>query len=494
MSRAKVLAFIARELRREGGILTPSSLSAYAEIEAVGERLDLPASGLAAAVLAVLLPQTENSIVQAEFSSQAACTFERLQPRGPHSTAGRALSAHQETEVGELLHDAAIATMLGEAMYLQDSPGSSLPLLDEMLRSEEEPARKALIREVRGRLQEGQVEHEPRVSETGGRLLSISFDICGSTSAKSRMRACARNVTELTEWYQQFYEGFLRSEFGFYESLFRPREGQSPLDWRRAFVVKGIGDELWLLYEISDEDLRRLPSLAVPLLQSALDLANSTITWFPARDDDGEESADDAWESKILPFKVYIDLIENAVEISMPRRDFLLERIPAILGSPLSRSQRDFAQIGNRLNAATLIGDQRRWVASVRTDYLGWEVDRFFRASKSAIPCVVTVGDALFEEISNTPGDGFDRVGGTELRRTVIECALPGGHTRYDHSFLHLRHELCPSLLKGLDAPYCVYHVLRKRDLNELRSNGVDEEMMKPTWELFTAAMEQAVR
>ena len=25
-----------------------------------------------------------------------------------------------------------------------------------------------------------------------------------------------------------------------------------PLDWRRLFVVKGIGDELWMTYEVGD--------------------------------------------------------------------------------------------------------------------------------------------------------------------------------------------------------------------------------------------------
>jgi len=30
------------------------------------------------------------------------------------------------------------------------------------------------------------------------------------------------------------------------------------LDWQRLFVVKGIGDEIWLLYEVRPDDIAHI--------------------------------------------------------------------------------------------------------------------------------------------------------------------------------------------------------------------------------------------
>ncbi len=48
--------------------------------------------------------------------------------------------------------------------------------------------------------------------------------------------------------------------------------------------------------------------------------------------------------------------------------------------------------------------------------------------------------------------------------------------------------------LKGVGGGYAVYRVLRASDLLGLRRTGADEAIMKETFEVFTQAMEEAVR
>ena len=100
-------------------------------------------------------------------------------------------------------------------------------------------------------------------SRSQATVISISMDICGSTEAKAKMRTCAGdNMGQLTEWYEHFHRQFLSSEWEFYSQLFRNGCGGSDWDWKHAFVVKGIGDEIWLLYEVSEADQWKLKSLA----------------------------------------------------------------------------------------------------------------------------------------------------------------------------------------------------------------------------------------
>jgi hypothetical protein len=93
----------------------------------------------------------------------------------------------------------------------------------------------------------------PTGARQAATLISMSIDVAGSTEAKSRILAIAAEEGRRHQLYESFYRQFLAAEDRFYEAILRPNPALHGimLDWRRLFVVKGIGDEIWLLYEVT---------------------------------------------------------------------------------------------------------------------------------------------------------------------------------------------------------------------------------------------------
>ena len=494
MSGVRVLDFVAREIK--GRILTASSLAAFIAAEKAADRLGMTATSREAAELAVLLPKTPLERVRSEFGAQTAEIVKAIRPKGPYSRiAVEAMVLHGRSEGDEVRKDAAIAAIAAEAAVASSEDLEQMAeWLESMANRESDTERGAFLKELGTQLPgSGSADLEGE-SRSRTKVISISMDVCGSTEAKARMKACARDDEELAKWYEEFHREFLWREWRFYSLLFRDGYSGVDWDWKHAFVVKGIGDEIWLLYEVGEDDLWKLGSLVARLLYAALEVAGRPIRWTSAPDD-AELPIDGTWETRHLPLKFYIDILDNAFEVSGPRRDFVTERLSEILGPEESWNSEDFIGLGNRLHAGNLLGDGRRLVTAIRTDYIGWEVDRFFRATKFALPRVVVVGKALFEETFGLPQHPDEDVGGTGLMKTVLRCPIQqGGSERYAHCFRYVKKYVVSKDLKGVGEGYTVYRVLRDNDVLGLRHTCADKEIMEETFEVFTPEMEQAER
>ena len=492
MSPVNVLDFVAREL--EGQIVTVSSLSAFVAAEKAANRLDMTATSREAAQLAVLLPSAPLERIRREFGPATADIVNAFRPKGPFSRiALEAIAVHREND--EVRRDAAIAVCAAESAVTSPEDSERMgECLDFMANRETEPERIRFLRDLRAQLP-GPAPADPEgESRDRATVISISMDVCGSTEVKTRMRACARDDEELAEWYKAFHQQFLLSEWRFYTQLFQ--DGHCGLDWawKRAFVVKGIGDEIWLLYEVDKDDLWKLSSLAARLFHAALTVADRSIYWTSASDD--KEPGDRPFETKKLPLKFYIDILDDAFEVSGPRCDFVTKRLPEIIGADEISNNGDFIELGNRLHAGSLMGDGRRLITAVRSDYIGWEVDRFFRATKFALPSVVTVGQALFERVVDRSEESEEGLDGTGLQKAVIECPLDreGLSTRFDHSLRYVKKDIAPECLKGVGEGYTVYRVIRGSDLLGLHHLRADKTIMQDTFNVFTPKMAEAER
>ena len=498
MSDLEVLDFVAEELR--GRILTVSSLSAFVAAERAANSLDMAVVSRQAAELAVLLPKAPLDRVREAFGAPVAEIVEALRISSGYSKiAIEAMSLYGRSSNDRICRDASIAAIAAEIAIASAEDRQVLAgALDLMSNEERDAERRAFVEELREQMSGADVAEDGAAGRSGRpRVISISMDVCGSTDIKARMRQRARNEEELSRWYEDFYQQFLWAEWHFYESLFREEPGKITWDWKRTFVVKGIGDEIWLLYEVREEDDWKLPALVAHLLHAALDTLRRLIHWTSATDEDeeGEERGDEPGEMKELPLKFYVDIIDDAFEITDQRRDFMTERLPRILGEEDAWAREDFLELGNRLHAGIFLGDGRRLVTAIRTDYIGWEVDRFFRMTKYALPCVVAVGQNLFKEAVERSPDDADRIGRTELCKAVFACPTPEGTgKRYDHGFHFVKKEIDAKCLKGVGEGYAVYHVLGEYDLLRLHHTGADEEVMEDTYEVFTKEMEDAVR
>lgn len=360
MSDVKVLDFVARELK--GRIMTVTSLSAFVAAAKVADRLGMSDISREAAQLAVLLPSAPLELIRREFSSQTADIVEELRPKGPYSKiALEAVAVHGRSGDDDVRKDAAIAACAAEvAATSPNDVDRTAECLDFMAGWETEPERRGCLEELRAQLPESGLTDPKAESRGRTTVISISMDVCGSAEVKARMKACARNDEELSDWYKSFHRQFLSSEWHFYSQLFQDGYIGLDWDWRQAFVVKGIGDEIWLLYEVDEDDLWKLPSLAARLFHAALTAARRRISWTSASDD--EEPGDGPLVTRNLPLKFHMDILDDAFEVSGPRREFMTERLPELLRAEDGSNNGDFIELGNRLHAGSLMGDGRRLV------------------------------------------------------------------------------------------------------------------------------------
>ena len=495
MSRITVLEFLAREL--EGRILTVASLSAFLAVERAADALNIGATSRHAAQLAVLFPKAPLERISDEFGREIADIVEVLRPKSALShIAVRLTASPPDFENNRALRDAQIAAAAAEtALASPDNREYMALCLNYMAEQESDAERSGFLKSLRGQLPaEPSPDTKPKGSGSA-KVLSVSIDVCGSTEAKTAMRACAReNQERLERWYEAFHRNFVQLEWTFYRALLDAPASDGGWDWKNTFVVKGIGDEIWLLYEVPENDLWKLGSLSARLLHAALNVARRPIRWTSASVL-GDDAKYEAGETRNLPLKFYVDMLDNAFELSGPRRDLLSSRLPQILGSENSWTSTDLIDLGNRLHAGVIMGDERHHVNTIRTDYIGWEVDRFFRATKFALPGVVTVGQTLFEQVADLSTHSDNRVGRTALRETAIACrSLPGGSTRWDSRFRYVEKDISPKDLKGLGEGYTVYRVLRYFDLWGLRHTDADEPIMSDTLQVFTQDMVNAER
>jgi hypothetical protein len=272
------------------------------------------------------------------------------------------------------------------------------------------------------------------------------------------------------------------------------------IDWKRLFVVKGIGDEIWLLYTIEPNEIGHLPAAAVRIMGAAQLLVQQSIGWSATAHDlgpnfDPEAEEQEACDSMNLSYKVYIDLIADALEISALRADALAPKIPQYLlesedSEFTTRFGADEALLASRLNIGFFETTGRRRRQITRADYIGHDVDRFFRTTKAAIPGVVTIGEMLFDklqiqsEVLVQPG----------LKQALITYERQPGLLAYWHDLLYVESILQPKDLKGIERSYRSYHFATRPQLNGIWRRGETDQLLAPNIDKFPRSYRRRLR
>ena len=345
---------------------------------------------------------------------------------------------------------------------------------------------------------------EPEIaveSRKGATLISMSIDIAGSTEAKSRILAIAAEEGWRHQLYESFYRQFLAAEDRFYEAILRPQPALHGimLDWRRLFVVKGIGDEIWLLYEVTPDSEAHITAAAVRLVQGSLVLLDTTIHWAATEREHGPEfdpdaEMDERHDTMNLAYKVHIDVISDAHEISRMRADYFRHRVPAYLGKEAHGD--DSASLASCLNAGFVEVREQKLHQVYRTDYIGHEVDRFFRTAKAAVPCAITMGEALFDRLR----PDVQLIAYPGLFRASIQYdrnpLQPGHGFRGWHDLLFVRSELPAAELKGIGYSYRIYTLATRPQLNGIWFRGHDQRdlLLAPTLERFPVELREKLQ
>ena len=339
------------------------------------------------------------------------------------------------------------------------------------------------------------------VAQKGATLISMSIDVAGSTEAKSRILAIAADESWRHQLYQNFYRQFLAAEDRFYEAILRPNPALHGimLDWQRLFVVKGIGDEIWLLYEVAPDSEAHMTAVAVRLLQAGLILLDTAIHWSATEHEHGpgfdpNAELDERQDSMHLAYKVHMDIISDAHEISRMRADYFRPRVLSYLGSETYGD--DNAKLASRLNADFFEVRGEKLHQVYRTDYIGHEVDRFFRATKAAVPCAITMGESLFNRLHVQA----QLIAYPGLFRASIQYdrnpLQPGQGSRGWHDLLFVRSELPAAELKGIGYSYRIYTLATRPQLNGIWFRGHDQgdSLLAPTLDRFSVALRDKLK
>ena len=421
----------------------------------------------------------------ADLSSRSAKWTRAAQQGGPSANAAVALLA---TEVATTIDGADAEVLKGYLKILGAKEAAATAIRDEA----------ALL----ARRLEQSAPSSPSASAVPGEtaVISMSIDMAGSTEAKTRMLAVAADRARCNELYSELYQNFLHHEHRLYSKLFDPNAGHGcVLDWKRLFVVKGIGDEIWILYEINPVTEDHLVSAAARLIYASLGLVGESIEWHGTERSSGpdttpEEESRQRFDEMKLAYKVQMDLLVDALEISGIRARYVSGNVGQYLRRERAPFDADAAELANRLNAGQFDTMGRRVRRVFRTDYIGHEVDRFFRTAKAALPGIVTVGESLFRRLKATS----KLVANPGLFHATVEYDpdpdRPGGMRRWWSDLLYAYREIPAADLKGIGYPYRVYHFADRPRLNGLWHRAATEKLIEPVLSVFPAELKDQLK
>ena len=234
--------------------------------------------------------------------------------------------------------------------------------------------------------------------------LTISIDLCGSTKVKQALvESSSGNAARRQDLYDEYLKILYATEREFYTRLL----ARDRVDFEKLFLVKAIGDEFWYMYEVP-EDSAAIVDTSCDILIALLELCGQERHLnFGALDSLGDLGRDTQAETLPakwfdIPVKVCIDLLIEPIEMTNARYEFLKDIAFLAEGgrSAVYKVDEEFLAYCNRLNLAAPSPFQKGRSLTTRQDFIGLEVDRFFRLAAFCLPKMVGIGDTLFSCLS----------------------------------------------------------------------------------------------
>jgi hypothetical protein len=235
------------------------------------------------------------------------------------------------------------------------------------------------------------------MAEEKASFLSISLDLVGSTALKRAMFEAGHDDFRTIN---RLYERYVALMFEIEEALYRFTSASGAIDIRRLFLAKIIGDEYWFLYEVDPEDAAEINTVAHAFIFGLLHaLAQTRSFHVEGAAADGAPSQDRRFD---VSLKGLLDLVTNALHLPDRRFAFFEDKIMDILGSEARLSEvdpGDYAALCYSLNFRPARPVTRDLLGVARSDYVGMQIDRFFRTARACKPRMVTVGESLWRRL-----------------------------------------------------------------------------------------------
>lgn len=225
-------------------------------------------------------------------------------------------------------------------------------------------------------------------------LLSISLDVVGSTDIKSKLAEFScKHETDLDKLYSEFAKMMLLSMNRFMELV----DLDDVLDIKRLFLVKRIGDEYWYVYELNGLAPHEVTRHSTHMVQTLLAFFSKSpfevVATCPEESDDPSnwdvEYDADKLLRKAICWKATIDLLDHALDLAELAEDKLNGFLAGLTSqgkkwSFTTAGDEELIALKNRLGVGFGYVRENKAVHTMRSDYIGIEVDRFFRMSKFA--------------------------------------------------------------------------------------------------------------
>lgn len=306
-------------------------------------------------------------------------------------------------------------------------------------------------------------------------IFSISIDLVGSTDAKTRVMSVPQgDEARIDELNSRIYEEFCRIERKFYESAIGHYGASQAIDPAAFFTVKGIGDEIWILCNVPETDIEKVGHA---LIDVSIEMATHAVDLIASENEDGlyfDPNFDYGKTQSIKsPIKIFIDFIEHATNIGDKRDEKLQSTIPDLLETFHKRppTPEEIANVTRRLCLSSYEPAGWSLYNQYRTDFIGHEIDRFFRTTKAATPGTVTIGSSMVKKM----GLMFKpKMEGIHAVFTQSNLPLKGG-LPLDPLHACIR-TLSADSLKGIGYAYDTYTLFGPRSLNGLYTQMASDE------------------
>lgn len=292
-------------------------------------------------------------------------------------------------------------------------------------------------------------------------FISISIDICGSTDAKARLRGHSALIgTKATQLYDSFQRQVLRVEETFWTML-----RSCSLDIERLFLIKSIGDEVWYAYDLEELEAYDCRAAVARMIEALVSLQTKhfDLVAGPPEDPYDWENVDPDTLLRIdMPLKITIDVITDALDVGIVREKYLAPHVPSLLSpldkraKPVQAGDDGYINLCNRLGIASQVKTQGKVHSSIRSDYIGWEIDRFFRLTKAAIKGTVLIGPEILSDFEkhnlfgSNEAESQSQPGWLISNPRIRVCCGPDSFTSLEDNYILARRFLPAEELKGI--------------------------------------------
>ena len=235
------------------------------------------------------------------------------------------------------------------------------------------------------------------------RFISISLDVCASTGTKVEMDTFVEKYgLDPVESHAVFGAALVNTERRFLNCMYRSKDDkQLPFELERLFLIKAIGDEWWYTYGLEQLDEVAVGRHARQLLDRLLAFLSKQPmdVILPARPEshpDGKDEYEDVLRIG-LPVKVTMDLV-HGYDLGAQRKESFESTLAGFVGHPRVTYGNDaYVALVRRLGAVwvTVNADTGKATLGSRSDFIGSEIDRFFRLTKEARQGRILVGGNL---------------------------------------------------------------------------------------------------